>query len=139
VGLTTPTLRGLGAVSELGSSAINASHSFQSHFSKPAPMWGMSAVFYNRIALFLIFAPGRVPERSVGARTAAPVSSKLTLGCVVLGRFARLEEISTAVSYKKRQDILKFDVLAIDRPGIRIYWRVPNPICRWNLHFATIM
>jgi hypothetical protein len=102
-------------------------------------MSGTSAVFYNRIAPFLIFARGRVPERGDGGCTACPVSTKLTLGCVVLGRFARLEEISTAVSYKKRQDILKFDVLAIDRPGIRIYWRVPNPICQWNLHFATIM
>ena len=79
-------------------------------------MSGTSAVFYNRIAPFLIFARGRVPERGDGGCTACPVSTKLTLGLHRFGAIRRLEEISTAVPYKKPQDILKFNVFS-DRPA----------------------
>jgi hypothetical protein len=82
-------------------------------------MSGTSAVFYNRIAPFLIFARGRVPERGDGGCTACPVSTKLTFG---LSRFGAIRPVGGNLygcSYKRPQDILKFDVLAIDRSGIR--------------------
>jgi hypothetical protein len=53
-------------------------------------MLGTSAVFYNHLRCFLIFALAGYQRVATGDRTAARCRLNLRLGCVVLVRFARV-------------------------------------------------